>query len=322
MNRTQLKCFLASAGVHLALGAILLIGPAFLMTSRTANDLPPLDLIPAKLVDDLVFNAGAAGNPGPAPTTPRPTPAPPAPAATPTPSPPVTQPPEPKLALVEPKPVVKNPPPVIEETPQPPKTKTPAPDETAMEGEKPPPKTVKKPAVVADLTKKIVRGPDDYIEDAKAAARTRQAKERAQARAQAQAAENWRKEVSGALGSIRGGLSSGVTIEPMGTGAGGTGGEAYANYGQAIHSIYDRAWIDPAEVTEESLTVQTVVVIARDGRVISAKISRRSGNNALDKSVDRALQRVRQVPPFPEGAKEDQRSYRIRFNLQAKRSIG
>jgi TonB family protein len=319
MNRTQLKCFLASTGVHLLLGAVLLIGPAFLVTTHTPNDLPPLNLIPAKLVDDLVFNPGAAGRPAPPRTQLAPPLAAPAIAPAPVPVPP----PEPKPAPVEPKPVVKTTPPVVEDTPKPPKTKPPEPDETAMDGEKAPPKAAKKPAVVADLTKKVVRGVDDFVEETKAAARARQAKERAQARAQATAAaENWQKEVSGALGSIRNGLSGGVTIEPVGNGIGGGTGEAYANYAQAIHSIYDRAWIDPAEVTDESLTVQTMVVIARDGQVISAKITQRSGNNALDKSVDNALKRVRKVPSFPEGAQENQRSYRIRFNLKAKRAIG
>ena len=64
------------------------------------------------------------------------------------------------------------------------------------------------------------------------------------------------------------------------------------------------------------------VVIARDGSVITDAILKRSGIPALDKSVENALNRVRQLPPFPEGAKDAQRTFIINFNLKAKRLLG
>jgi len=68
--------------------------------------------------------------------------------------------------------------------------------------------------------------------------------------------------------------------------------------------------------------VKVKVVIARDGAVISDAIITRSGIPSLDKSVDNALRRVQQLPPFPEGAKQTQRTFIINFNLKAKRLLG
>ena len=131
---------------------------------------------------------------------------------------------------------------------------------------------------------------------------------------------SYRKNVSQVIGGIRTGLSSSVTIE--GIGEGGTGGPAYANYGQAIKSLFDQAWYDaPTEIADNSLTTEVRVVISRDGTVV-ARIVRRSGNIVLDKSVERAMLRVRTVPPFPEGAKDIERIYQIKYNLEAKRHTG
>ena len=114
-------------------------------------------------------------------------------------------------------------------------------------------------------------------------------------------------------------MSAGTTIEPL-----GPGGEAYADYGQVVKSLYDQAWIDPGEVSDDAATVKVKVVIARDGEVVSDSMVKRSGIPALDKSVQNALDRVRArgLPPFPEGAKEIQRTYIINFNLKAKRLVG
>jgi TonB family protein len=64
------------------------------------------------------------------------------------------------------------------------------------------------------------------------------------------------------------------------------------------------------------------VTIARDGTVISASLTSPSGNAAFDQSIRAALDRVRQVPPFPPGAREDRRTVIINFNLLAKRLPG
>src|ERR1019366_8843807 len=83
MNRLQKKCVIGTAGVHLLLGVILVVGPAFFYSKPKADDLQVLDVIPANLID-AAFNSGVANAapPPPAPVTPPPPP-PPTPVVTP-----------------------------------------------------------------------------------------------------------------------------------------------------------------------------------------------------------------------------------------------
>jgi TonB family protein len=302
MKRLQTKCFLGSALVHGLLAVALLVGPGFVGSKPVPNNLAILDVIPNKLVDELLSGGGAPGAPPPAPVrTPEPV-TPPSPPTPPAPKP------EPVVEKARPK----NPEPP-EETPKPL-----PPDETGLEpvkAVKPRPKKATELTKAELLTKKVTRASDESESETKAKRAADKARKTAAA-----AAAAWSKELKTALNTIQGGISSGVSIGPIGVG--GTGGEAYANYMQAIQSIYDHAWIDPDEVTDQALNVLATVVIGRNGQVINYQITRRSGNTALDKSVERALRSVTQVPPFPEGAKENQRSYRIQFDLIAKRKIG
>jgi TonB family protein len=100
------------------------------------------------------------------------------------------------------------------------------------------------------------------------------------------------------------------------------GGAAFVDYKTALLSAYYNAWICPQEVDDDLATTEVKVVVARDGSIISAEITKKSPESALNKSVDRALKEVNKLPPFPEGATDDQRSFRIRFNVKAKQSLG
>jgi TonB family protein len=60
MSQLQKKCFLASAGFHSLLFGILLIGPAFFVSHDKPEDMPILEFIPDKLIDEP-FSGG--GNP-------------------------------------------------------------------------------------------------------------------------------------------------------------------------------------------------------------------------------------------------------------------
>src|SRR5213594_879221 len=51
MDRLQKKCFIVSAGFHLLLATILVIGPAFFSPKSKPDDLHILDVIPSKLID-------------------------------------------------------------------------------------------------------------------------------------------------------------------------------------------------------------------------------------------------------------------------------
>ena len=87
-----------------------------------------------------------------------------------------------------------------------------------------------------------------------------------------------------------------------------------------MRSYYERAWVIPEDATSEDANVEVSVTIASDGTVTSKKITKRSGDPAMDASVQRVLDRVTSVErAFPEGAKDKQRSYIIPFNLKTKR---
>jgi TonB family protein len=87
-------------------------------------------------------------------------------------------------------------------------------------------------------------------------------------------------------------------------------------------SRYDSAWFLPEGVTDSDASALVSVTIARDGKVISAQITRRSGNREVDRSVQAAIDRVRIAAPLPDNAKESQRTVEINFNVRAKRAIG
>jgi colicin import membrane protein len=146
----------------------------------------------------------------------------------------------------------------------------------------------------------------------------RKAKAEAAAKAR-EAAEEWKGQINKSLQALRSDLSPSTTIEAV-----GMGGEAYANYSQAIKTIYTEAWLTPDDVTDDAATVRVEVTIARDGRIVSSSVLKRSGISSLDKSVQAALDRVerRRLPPFPEGASDTQRTFKINFNLKTKRSLG
>ncbi len=290
MNRLQKKCFFAASGLHGLLALILLIGPAFLSSNPATENVPELDFIPVKFVDALVSGGGdpKGGLPPPAPVV---LPTPPAPAVTPpTPVPVVdkTPPPEPVK-----RPVVK------EVTP-------PKDDPDSLELSK-----SKKNKIEVSI-KPVVRNPE-------AAA---QAKARADAQAKAAAAAESRRLASAlnsAATSIEHGLSGSTSVVLKGPGGGGV---PYGNWLAAVKQRYTQAWVVPDGVTDDSATVTASVTIARNGEVLSSSIVRASGNALVDHSVKATLDRVTTAPSLPEGAKEDQRTVTINFNVKAKLGQG
>jgi protein TonB len=179
-----------------------------------------------------------------------------------------------------------------------------------------------KPSIKVD-SKIVPRTPKEITE-----AREKAAEEaaRAEERAQAHAAEARRKaiqkiaqSIDGAADSLNANLSQGTTVEMP-----GPGGEAYANYGQVIKSIYQNAWIDPLDGSNTATVVQAEVVIARDGTLLSDRILKRSGDGALDQSVQNALKRARaaRFPAFPKGATDSKRTFIINFNVKEKFDVG
>ena len=100
----------------------------------------------------------------------------------------------------------------------------------------------------------------------------------------------------------------------------GTSSAAYASYASAVKSIYDAAWALPDSIANADENIKVSVTIARDGTVISSHIVAPSGDATADGSVQKTLDRVQFVAPFPEGSADKERTFTIIFNPQVKNS--
>jgi TonB family protein len=129
-------------------------------------------------------------------------------------------------------------------------------------------------------------------------------------------AERLEKTVAASLSNLGGQLSGATTINIP-----GLGGVAYANYGQAIISIYEREWIKPGGI-EQTFVAKATVEVARDGRVLSARVTGQSGSADVDRSVAEVLRRVRKLPAFPPEATDATRVFHIDFELKPDRLRG
>jgi TonB family protein len=291
MNRTQQKCFVASIGFHLLLIMILLIGPAFLASKSKSDNSPILDVIPGKLID-AAFSGG--GNPLAQPPPPAP-PAPPAPQI-PKPAPPPEQP-----KVREPEPPQK---PVEEVKPTRP---DPSSLETSDDHKHKKPEVSLTPVTRRPDTRKPVK-PSTTTSTADSEEQRLAERNRRAAALIGATAESLRKDVA-----------PGTTLEAFGPGG---GGEAYASYDQVVRSIYWHAWTPPEDTASDEAVTKATVTIASDGTVLSARIIKPSRDASVDRSVQRTLDSVTFIRPFPEGAKDKQRTYTINFNLKAKRLTG
>ena len=96
----------------------------------------------------------------------------------------------------------------------------------------------------------------------------------------------------------------------------GTGDSSYA---QIVKETYTRTWRSVGTPPTSPGSTVVKVTIVKNGSVLAAVIMTPSGDEALDRSVQRTLERVRTIEPFETGAKEEQRTYTINFNLQTGR---
>jgi hypothetical protein len=144
-------------------------------------------------------------------------------------------------------------------------------------------------------------------------------------RAQERQAEEQRKKLAGAFASaansVKQGTASATSIEDVSRGPGG-GGPVYASYLAWIQSVYMNAWVPPDDVSVDSGVAYASITIARDGTIISAALVGRSGNSEIDSSVRRTLDRVGTIGrSFPQGVKENERTYKLRFDISVKRGM-
>lgn len=312
MNRLQKKCVIAAGGMHLLLLLILLIGPGFLTAPDQAQDnLPLIDVIPLTAVDEAISGGGNPNVTQPPPPAPQPI-TPPAPAPQP---PPQVQPqpqpkpvePPPQVEQLKPAPVKAEPTPVkVIEKPDAPNLEVPKKKPTAKPKDKPQVEVNLHKVKVSASSKATSQSPADAAAEARAQARAAQRERAARLAA-----------INGAVNSLQQGLSPSTDVSTP-----GPGGAAFANYAQIVKSVYERNWIAPTDVSDDEATAKIEVVIARDGTVISARITVNSGSASLDRSVEQDLRRIKFVHPFPEGVTDSQRTFNINFNLKAKRLLG
>jgi len=124
------------------------------------------------------------------------------------------------------------------------------------------------------------------------------------------------RAINNALKNLQNNLSPATQVEMPGNSS-----VAYANYASVVKSIYTQAWIPPNDTANDDANTKVSVTIASDGSVISATIMTPSGDANTDDSVQKTLDRVTFIAPFPDGATDKQRTYIINFNLKAKRML-
>jgi TonB family protein len=303
MTRLQKKCFFVSVGLH-GLLLLILLGSSAFRDKPEAKDIPILTMIPANILD----KAGAGGgSPEPAAAA---QPAQPAPPVVQTPQPVaqqrVAEPLEhPKSREVERQPEPK---PVERQQETPPEAKP----EPAKEAETKPAHKTHEVHPTFDPVTPLTRN------------KTKTKTSEAATTESSTAADNSRlqRQVARAMEAmanhVKDSGAKGTVVDMPGQG----GGEAFAGYETVIYNAYYHAWITPDSVADKLAATDVKIVVARDGTILSAEIVNPSSERALDKSVERALRAVRSLPPFPATAHDEQRSFLIRFNLEAKEGSG
>jgi TonB family protein len=304
----QKKCLAGSAGVHVLLIVIALVGPAFLPAPSRKELVDIMTVIP--LSGELTDGASNPGAGTPAPPSAPPT-APPTRVETP--PPPLTPTPPPVEEVKQPvKPIVKQP----VELPEATKTKAPVQDPNPI------------PVAVKPQKSKVIDVSTTMVKRTQAKPvkpNSNRTPSDTDAADEARAAEQWKQALGNTASRLRSNSSGSVSanssdfITPVGGGGGGSG-KAMINYATFVREKYLAAWVLPPTAPE--LTVEATITIGRDGNVISARISRPSGNTTLDASVRRALDEVQYVAPFPGDSTDAQRTYKLIFTPEAKRLFG
>jgi TonB family protein len=128
--------------------------------------------------------------------------------------------------------------------------------------------------------------------------------------------EQQARAIRSTLRNLKGNLTSATVVD-----APGNGSVAYASYDSAVKSIYNEAWTLPDRIANDEENTRASVTIASDGTVISARIVTPSGDASVDASVQRTLERVKFIAPFPEGATDKERTYIINFNPKTKKML-
>ena len=117
-------------------------------------------------------------------------------------------------------------------------------------------------------------------------------------------------KLTGTVQNLRSQLSAAIKVNVSGANA-----AAFTSYAQYVVSVYRRTWqpLIPKNLTRSRVAV-VEVTIDRTGRVLSSRITRKTGDAALDRSVQSALDRVKSIgKAFPAGSKDSKRTFTLDF---------
>ncbi len=337
MERLKRRCLAASFSGHLVLLLALMMTPLLISKKALPVSMPTITYIPATILENIVGTGGnrssvpgnresdSAGRVASPPIPRRAESAANPPLA---PEKPDKQPSvEPEKVAIEPSKIKKisvpETPPQMKPTAKlvvpemTPVVRKPAPSKTDKENE---PQTTQKPAVSSkpsiEPNLKLTKSRDDKGEE-RAKARQEQ-----MAEAVRRAGEERTALVDSVASRIGSSLSGGVSVQGLSAIGSGVGGDGYASYGQVLMSVYQKAWMEPSEIEGNQHAVKTEITVGRDGRVISARVVERCRSEAVNKSVQRALDRVRFIAPFPSGMNDLTKTFLLDFDLQSKRNAG
>jgi TonB family protein len=299
MTRLQKKCLLFSLGLH-GLLAVILIGSAGFGSRPQPTDLQILSFIPANIVDRAGAGGGArAVNP----TTQPQVPAPPRVQLA-----PQTQPQAVHVEQAHAEPVRPKPLPRAEAIQAPPEKEDSK--EVAMES---------KPKPSHERPRHEVK-PTFTLAHASTSAKKNQVTQSSQSSARAEARRL--KAIENALAELASGVRNSGSQSPIVDTEGIGGGEAFAGYRDVVFSYYYHAWITPDDAANRLGAADARITILRDGSILSAELVHPSEDKSLDRSVERVLREVTKLPPFPASTQDRQRTYVIRFSLEAKELSG
>lgn len=298
MTRVQKKCFVFAVGMHALLIGILLVSAGFGERSDQTQ-MEVLTMIPANILD----RAGAGGG----------SPAAPARLRMPAPEPQETV-PQPRIQpAVRPLPTRAEPVEPVERS---------LPRETAQVEEETLPQESDNPIPTHHAKPHKHHEIQPTFAMANQSSRSRQSREPSEpsnARAEARRLKEIENSLDGLASNVRSSASPSTVVDVPGVGG---GGESFAGYREVIFSYYYHAWITPDGVANQLASADARITVARDGTILSAELISRSGEPALDRSVRRALDAVSKLPPFPSSARDEQRTFVIRFNLESKEASG
>jgi outer membrane biosynthesis protein TonB len=170
-----------------------------------------------------------------------------------------------------------------------------------------------KPRLPTVSTKIVSRNSEKSKKQAQPTPSDTREREYADARRQADAF----KKAARSLGNS----AASATIIDQDFGPGG-GGPTYASYASWVQTVYLGAWVPPDSTDTTAAIARASITIASDGSVVSYRLIGKSGDRDVDESIQRTLERVTTMGrPFPDGMKEKQRTYILRFDLKAKQGL-